>query len=124
MFNNILTNNPCVILKKSISNEFQEILEEPRVQQLLLLLDRINEYSSFVFTNTIAEFEDESDSEDLRLTIRCYIQQIDIDMGTFNHKLKELKHPCMLDKAEYLTNKHKKHKRKALAYSNCAGFKK
>jgi hypothetical protein len=37
-----LNKSPVLVLKDCISKEFAEILEEPRVQHLMLLLDRIN----------------------------------------------------------------------------------
>lgn len=116
MLTNVLQKNPVLVLKECLAREFSEILEEPRVQQLLLLLDRINEYSYTVLENTLDEFEDNSDDETKRLDIQCRIQQLDIDMGLFNQKLIELR-----DSLKIVV---KKAKRKPGAYSNCAGFKK
>ena len=91
MINNVLTKSPLLNLKECLAKEFSEYLDSPRVQQLMLLLDRLNEYTSFVMEHTIIEFNSEDDNEDLRLHIQCKIQQIDIDTGNFNKKLNKLR---------------------------------
>lgn len=109
MNTNSLNKSPVLVLKDCITREFAEILEEPRVQHLMLLLDRIN-----TNWNTILDNGE-------KCHIDFYRNMIEKDTTNFNNSLTILR--ADLNKEFILSiDIRKKTKRKPLAYSHCAGF--